>query len=733
MENEIKDDILNDSLNNKINNNNNINVQDKEEGNNEKVQEQNFISGYNDIYMGKNKTDINQELEDNYENINKNYTTILHTDNALKKITNQKVNRTLNDIYGAIANINEVNKKVKNIILNRPNKSMDTKRKIMKGNVNKINNFRAKTGGKNNYNKQYYIKNNNNEYTDYNYPSNYTNHTNDIAPKSVKFYSYNLNDDNNVYRNRNNIYPGQRKHLNSSSMTSSQNNIKNIPYNINNYYYNSSKNNKNLHGYNKPIKKNNIKVILNQRNNEEYYNRKFIYPKINDKYSDNELFMYNDYSNDSNEKYSDYSNIDSFYNYNYDCNNERDIQNMENKLNKEEKKLRELEEEKNKLLKEQKIRKKIIMEKIKEKNKIKKQSLIKQYKRKINLIRKLQAQSINEIIQLEKKKKSDESKIYHINNVINDKDINKNLNKLRKENRKILKDNIIKEKRLNTNIDNTGHLETESVNENEEFHPMNNDLNKIITFSNGFNKNQNPEILQNLTNNDESNLNKDQKYIEYLYEITSSYNNSNNSKSLNTTTNVQSNASKKKSSQKLNNNNNNKKLNLYNYFYNINNDNIGQNNYINNNIKNINNKNLDLDDHLIQQSNKKKKTSSNYNYNSRKYNKKKSNINTNKLYKKGFSPNIEIPSYIKERVNKYNHSINRKTNNTHRSSLGQITPYSINNNNSNNLHSNYNLPSNITNRSNSYYYSNKKNRGDSKTTQRKKTDLNYKYLFFNNE
>ena len=729
MEEEIKDNILNDSLNNKINNNSNINVQDKEEGNNENVQEQNFISDYNDIYVGKNKTDSNQELKDNYENINKNYTIMLHTDNALKKITNQKVNKTLNDIYGAIANINEVNKKVKNIILNRPHKSMDTKRKMMKGNVNKINNFRSKTGGKNNYNKQYYIKNNNDEDIDYNYPSNYTNHTNDIAPKSVKFYSYNLNDDNNIYRNRDNIYSGQRKYLNSSSITSSQNNIKNIPNNINNYYYNSSNNNKNLHRYNKPIKKNNIKVILNQRNNEEYYNRKFFYPKINDKYSDNELLMYNDCSNDSNEKYSDYSNIDSFYNYNYDCNNERDIQNMENKLNKEEKKLRELEEEKNKLLKEQKISKKIILEKIKEKNKIKKQSLIKQYKRKINLIRKLQAQSINEIIQLEKKKKNDESKIYHINNLINDKDINKNLIKLKKDNRKILKDNIINEKRQNSINDNTGHLETENVNENEEFHPMNNDLNKIITFSKDFNQNQNPEKLQNLTNNDENNLNRDQKYIEYLYEITSSYNNSNNSKSFNTTTNVQSNASKKKSTQKLNNNNNNnKKLNLYNYFYNINNDNIGQNNYINNNIKNINNKDLDLDNLLIQQSNEKKKPSSNYNSYSRKYNKKK--INNNKLNKKGFSPNIEIPSYIKERVNKYNHSINRKANNTYRSSFGQITPYSIN---YNNLHSNYNLPSNITNRSNSFYYSNKKNRGNCKTTHRKKTDLNYKYLFFNNE
>ena len=43
----------------------------------------------------------------------------------------------------------------------------------------------------------------------------------------------------------------------------------------------------------------------------------------------------------------------------------------------------------------------MIMEKIKEKNNIKKQSLIKQYKKKINLIRKLQAQSINDIIQSE--------------------------------------------------------------------------------------------------------------------------------------------------------------------------------------------------------------------------------------------------------------------------------------------------------------------------------------------
>ncbi len=110
----------------------------------------------------------------------------------------------------------------------------------------------------------------------------------------------------------------------------------------------------------------------------------------------------------------------------------------------------------------------------------------------------------------------------------------------------------------------------------------------------------------------------------------------------------------------------------------------------------------------------------------RRYNKKKNIVNNDKLIK-GVAPKIEIPSYVKERVNKYNYSINRK-NNTYRSSFGKV-PYSLHSNCS----SNYNLHSNISNRNNSFYNSNKKNSTASNRTQRKSSDLNYKYIFFNNE
>jgi hypothetical protein len=376
------------------------------------------------------------------------------------------------------------------------------------------------------------------------------------------------------------------------------------------------------------------------------------------------------------------------------------------------------------------------MEKMKEKNKIKKQSLIKQYKKKINLIRKLQAQSINDIIQLEKKKKFDESKIRHINSIMNDDnnndnndDINRNVTKLRKKNKNLSKDNYsMIENRINKS--NQDHYVTESGNENEELYPINKNFNKIITFSNGFYQNRNNKKLKNKIDDDNNNLNRDNNYIEYLYEITSSYNNSNNSKSLNTTSNAQQNIVKnnnEKKKQKINDDNN--KLNLYNYYYNIKNDNIGQKSCINNNIKNLKQKIVGLEgleDYLAQTKYQKKRIKNHYS-DSRKYNNIKRNDNNIKL-QKGVNPNIEIPTFIKERVNKYNHSINRKSNNTYRCSLAKI-PYCLNSY----FSSHYNFPSNIPIRNNWIYNSNKKNNSVSNRTQRKNNDLNYKYIFFNNE
>ena len=100
------------------------------------------------------------------------------------------------------------------------------------------------------------------------------------------------------------------------------------------------------------------------------------------------------------------------------------------------------------------------------------------------------------------------------------------------------------------------------------------------------------------------------------------------------------------------------------------------------------------------------------------------------FYKKCSSPKIEIPSFIQSRVNKYNHSNSKKSSNSHRLSVGQIIPYSLNYNF--NYKYNYNIPENKSyrsNRSNSIYSKNN-DKIDSRRSDRKKKELNYKSLFF---
>ena len=292
---------------------------------------------------------LKYNIEYNNKDENKNYTIINNANETLKKIHNKKFNNTLNDIYNAIESINEANNKVKNILSKRPYipKSLDIKRKIinLEKNGNDINNL-------NNFN---------------------------IVPKTTKNNSlYNIKYVKNINDiKRNDISSTFRTSKKNSEVNSNYNRkiSKNSSYNLNN----CSKIPKNSSIYNfdymKPEHKNEIKVILNPK----------IEQNINNKLN-NEL-KYNNNLNcsiESTQKSNDITNNDlSYFYYNEEIKNEKDIKSIKLKLKKEEKKLKNLEEEKNKLLKEEKIRRKIIMDKIKKKNKIKKNLIIREYKKKI--------------------------------------------------------------------------------------------------------------------------------------------------------------------------------------------------------------------------------------------------------------------------------------------------------------------------------------------------------------
>ena len=628
-----------------------------------------------------NNNNINNEMQKfniEYKNqVDKNNTT-MKNEKTLQKISNQKVNNTLNDIYGAIATINEVNNRVKNILSKRLNipKSLDAKKKIIneEKNVNNINNFNL-------FN---------------------------IIPKTTKNNSlYNINDKEIKKSDISSTFRTSKK--NSEVISNFKKIGKNNSYSINNSNNNNnfSKMPKNNSVYNydyiKPVLRKEIKVILNpkleqhinnQLNNELKYNNKNF-----------------NCSMESTLKGNDLDNDISCSFYNEEIINEKDIKSIRLKLKKEEKKLKNLEEIKNKLLEEEKIRRNIIMEKIKTKNKIKKQVMIKEYKKKINLIKILQAQNMKEIKQLEKNKKIDERKINQINNSINEqgKDINidglinKKIIKIRKKNRR--------KKRENKNDKNNKLNQVDDEKENNYTYSENTDndnLKQCYTISNNYN---NYIINEDLNNNKNSHhidkeeqiLIEDYNYLNLLYNQKASNRTNNKSKSF-------SYNKKNDVTPKKNENN----LEIY--------------NGSNNDIKNIEKK---LDGY--KESNKKKKIYyDNYSSDSRKYDKKNIDNSINlKLYQKVVTPKINIPSFIQVRVNKYNHSTSKKSNdskNSKRYSACHIIPYSLNYNLSHKYKYDNNLPPNISYRNN---ISKNSDKIESRRSNRNNKDLNYKTIFFN--
>ena len=339
----------------------------------------------------------------------------------------------------------------------------------------------------------------------------------------------------------------------------------------------------------------------------------------------------------------------------------------------------------------------------------------------------MQAQNIHEIMQLERKKKMDENKLRKINSMINDEE-NININILEKYYKSRHNRNIKRDNELNNNIKDNIY---ESIDNNEKDN-LNKNENKYFTFSHGFIKNEESNIGKNFNNSKDKDLNKDYKYINTLYDLTSSETNSNKNKSIISISNIQNyykdiNPLNKiiNNLERKDNNMKNDNSNIYNYFNNINNENnILKNKY------NYNNRNINLDSNLIKQKTETKRKPNKFNSDSRKYDKQYYNNTNNKIYKKISSPKIEIPSFIQARVNKYNYSNSKKSNSSKRVSVGQMVPYSLNYNF--NYKYNYNIPSNVSNRSKLNYYDNNDKRY-SKRKEIKKEDLNFKYIFFDNE
>ena len=677
----MKKENLNESFNDSLIHEENINFQleNKDKKISSHIKEKENLNLYN-IQDKTNEKNNMEKIQNYFEDLCRNYNSS-NNNKFLKKINNEKVNNTLNDIYGAISNINEINEKVKNFMLKRKiiPKSVDNKAKNIKKEKNKKNKTRASTDEKIINSKEFIIENKENK----KFQSNITNNK---EPKIIKnIYSYNnkninkknLISENEKIRTNSNIEMKYKKIDQNNSYNINLNIPKIIPFQNQNEYIESI--------FNKKYGQNNLKNINNNKLNNDYF-------KSNENFGNN-------YSIESGLISNDISNIGiSSIFYNEEIKNEKDIKNIKIQLKKEEKKLKNLEEEKHKLLREEKIRRRIIMDKIKKRNNLKKQSMIKEYKKKLSIIKILQKQNMNEIIQLEKNKEIDEGKIKQINNLINEEDINKKLLKLRKNKVDYRKKKNIREKKQK--VIDSDIYETEKDKENQ------NNLNKFFTFSEGLIKDYNKSNKKNYSNIEDKNLINEYKYF-----------NSKNKSFINDARNILRNdyryITPKSLINKVENDN-----------YNLMENNRGKGH--------ANNQKLNFEEFMNNQNNKKNFFYNNYNSDSRKYNKKNLNNKVHKkLFKKCITSDINIPSFIKERANKYNYTNSRKSSTSHASpkfSVEKILPYSLNYNFS--CKYNYNISSN---RSYSNYHSNNKDKNSSKRNSKKMKEFNYKSIIFNIE
>ena len=704
--------------------NNDTNYQNEDIENDEKYKTQNFkFIKHSNNFLQNN---LNAE-NDKFINYNKNNTLINNKEEYSKRLSNKKIKNTLNDIYGVIANINEVNQKVNNILSQRPNirkyKSFDYKTKNI-GEEDDIKKIRSTTEERtpkvNNYIKEYNHKDYSSPTTDTNYMASRT---------TADFYSsktghdiviMNDDDDNDICLRNNKKDEINLEYQRIYNMPYKKRNYKKSSYRINNYYNIPRNNSENLacEYYTPTIKSNSgLKLFIQKNINKKISNN--LSGENNEESIDITLGKLSDRNKDIN-NISDISNIEVNTNYfGEDISNEKDVKVVKLQLKNEENKLKELEKEKNKLLNEEKIRRKILLQKHIEQTKIKNKSLITEYKKKIKIIKKLQNFSKNEIAQLEKQKKIDEKKLEQINKICNDDDINKNIIKIKKNNHKYKdKQNSVRNKKYIEYKDNEHQNNKENISNNHN-------VIDGYSFKNyNFTKKENNRINDYLNNENKDDLTEYNKRATTLYDLTTS-NNSNANISL--LTNESSKRGKRYYPKKLFNN-----LNINENYKNI----IG-NNYINSNklyndknndisidiYNNNNNKNIGLTDYLTQHN------KYSYSQSKKNSNRKNNNYNTHLYKTKSASSNFGIPSFIQSRVNKYNYNLSRESSFSHRVSANKMVPYSLRYN----INYKYHYPSKMSHKSHSNYYSLKNDSRDSKLYDKTKKDLNYKSIFFVDE
>ena len=679
MENETKTKTSLESLNNKkLNKNINSHMEEEEIKNNSDGNEINFdkTPKNNQLNIEKNTNiELNEEHSE-YKNINKEETT--------KKFINNRVNNILNDIYGSLSNINEVNEKVKNIL---------SKRKTM-------NSFRTSSKIESNFK----IKNKR---------SSTTTKIKDLKNKSI--IKEEKIDDNYLAKNEtNNIYNIE------DEATKNETTSINFKSKLNNsYYYNrindfSNYKTKNINS----VKEHDFtKVNLPSKTNKSH--RK-IYQK------DNKYLKYDELANTENsaglnEKNIEYSNI-NYNSYYHDDENESMIKAMKLKLKNEEKKLKELEEEKNKLLNEEKIRRKIIIEKIKKKNIIKKQYLIKEYKKKMSLLRELQTNNINEIKKLERKKKIDEDKIVRIDKICQNMNINNHsLLKCSIKNKSNIKNSLSK-KNTEDYSENSNYLMSDNEVQNKSIKKKKS-TNYYTFYNNRLPKTNEFKNKSYYTENEEG-ITEDYKFNQSINELTSTCDNNddNQNETFSYSQYSKSNNCKRKLNFDESFKTEQENLNPYNYLYNY-----YQNLNKNNNIYNFENEKLNLDNYFIQKEQKKRYYSDN-----RKYEKRLNNSNSKRKFYGTRTPNQEVLSFIQGRVNRYNHSLSKDSTISKRLSQIAVIPSSLNYNFNNNYNYKY-VPSSLSSTNYKDNFCKKNNRKIERKKNKNLKDLNFKYIFFNNK
>ena len=681
MENNLNIKNLKESLSTKIPTKSiNLNLKDEEIKNDTNENSNNInnikISKEENSETKENKIELNTQEESSKK---------IENDDKDKKTNNKRINNLLKDIYGSLSKINEVNDKVKNIL---------SKRKKL----NSVNSFRI------NYqdNKESNIKNkrksttaNKNIIT---YKIKEKNNINEYSTDKI-FNIYNRN----TYNNENELTKNETA---SENLKSKNNN----PIALRKSYNTSADN---------QTKKDNS-IICDKMNTPEKLNRNentFNKPKF---YKYEELKV-NDKLSELSEKNNETSNIISnnsrFYDEEYE--NEKIIRYMKLKLKNEEKKLRVLEEQKNKLLNEEKQRRKILMEKIRTKNRMKKKYLINEYKTKINKIQKLQSNNMSEIRKLEMKKKIDEENIMKIDKIC--ENININDTSLKSNNSKSQKRSCLVKSRFDNSSEGFNCLLSDNETQNKSIIKNNPNSNFCIFSNNRLERQNRSQSKSNYINESEECLTEEYQFNNSINELTStcdmndenytfSYSQEDKNSNYKRKLNFDEVAKTKKDN-----------INPYNYLYNY-----YQKVNKANNINNIKNENMNVDNYLNQHTKKKRNNSE-----SRKYNKSLNNINPHSTKRKtngSFTPNQGVLSFIKTKVNKYNHSSNKGANISKRLSQLSAYPSSL-------INCKYNYkysPSTASRTRCTKNESNKDSRRNSNKIKNKKIkELNFKYIFLN--